>query len=113
MGKIKGLIGLLVVVGCFYVAWNLVPPYFNNYQLQDGLDDIARKYSYQANSDDDVKKAVIAKAETDDIKLKEDQIIIARGNSTLGITVNYRIHVEMIVHPVDLDFTANSLNKRI
>jgi hypothetical protein len=31
----------------------------------------------------------------------------------LGITVKYRIHVEMLVHPVDLDFTANSLNKRI
>jgi hypothetical protein len=113
MGKIKGLIGLLVVVGCFYVAWNLIPPYFNNYQLQDSLDDIARKYSYQANTDDDVKKAVILKAGTDDIKLKEDQIVISRGSNTLGITVKYRIHVEMIVHPVDIDFTANSLNKRI
>lgn len=113
MGKVKGLIGLLVIVAGFYVAWNMVPPYFNNYQLQDGLDDIARKSSYIAATDDDIKKAVIAKAETADIKLREDQIVVSRVRDILGITVKYRVHVEMLVHPVDLDFTANSLNKRI
>src|SRR5215467_1641721 len=113
MGKVKGLIGLLVVVAGFYVAWNMVPPYFNNYQLQDALDDIARKGSYTAQTDDDIKKAVSAKAEAEDIKLKEDQIVVSRVRDMLGITVKYRIHVEMLVHPVDLDFTANSLNKRI
>ena len=113
MGKVKGLIGLLVIVIGFYVAWNMVPPYFNNYQFQDGLDDIARKSSYIAATDDDIKKAVIAKAETEDIKLKEDQIVVSRVRDMLGISVKYRIHVEMLVHPVDLDFTANSLNKRI
>lgn len=113
MGKVKGLIGLLVIVTGFYVAWNMVPPYFNNYQLQDALDDIARKGSYTAQTDDDIKKAVIAKAETEDIKLKEDQIVVSRVRDMLGITVKYRIHVDMVVHPVDLDFTANSLNKRI
>ena len=46
MGKLKGLIGIAFVAGFFYVAWNLIPPYFNNYQLQDELDDIARKNSY-------------------------------------------------------------------
>ncbi len=113
MGKVKGLIGILVVVIGFYVAWNMVPPYFNNYQLQDALDDIARKGSYTAQTDDDIKKAVIAKAEAEDIKLKEDQIVVSRVRDMLGITVKYRIHVDMVVHPVDLDFTANSLNKRI
>jgi len=113
MGKVKGLIGILVVVIGFYVAWNMVPPYFNNYQLQDALDDIARKGSYTAQTDDDIKKAVIAKAEAEDIKLREDQVVVSRVRDMLGITVKYRIHVEMLVHPVDLDFTANSLNKRI
>ena len=113
MGKVKGLIGLFVIASGFYVAWNMVPPYFNNYQFQDGLDDIARKSSYSAATDDDIKKLVIAKAEMEDIKLREDQIVVSHMRDVLGITVKYRIHVEMLVHPVDLDFTANSLNKRI
>ena len=113
MGKAKALIGILIVVGGFYVAWNMIPPYFNNYQFQDALDDIARKNSYTTLTDDDIKKIVVTKAETESIRLKEDQVQITRTRDGLGITVKYRIHVDMIVHPVDLDFIANSLNKRI
>jgi hypothetical protein len=113
MAKIKGLIAIGIIVGCIYVAYNLVPPYFNNYQFQDALDDIARKNSYTTATDDDIKKMVVTKADYEDIKIKEEQVVITRTHDGLGITVKYSIHVDMIVHPVDLDFTANSLNKRI
>ncbi|HSM86536.1 MAG TPA: hypothetical protein VLT16_10315 [Candidatus Limnocylindrales bacterium] len=113
MGKIKGLIGLAVIVGGFYVAWNMIPPYFHNYQLQDDLDEIARRNSYTTTNDDAVKKIVIDKAASSDIPLKEDQIIVERTRDGLGISVKYHVHVDMVLHPVDLDFTANSMNKRI
>lgn len=113
MGKLKGLIGLFIIVASFYAAWNLIPPYFNNYQFQDALDDIARKNSYTTATDDDIKKIVVTKADMEDIKLKEDQVIVTRTRDGLGISVKYRIHVDMVAHPVDLDFTANSMNKRI
>jgi hypothetical protein len=113
MAKLKGFIALGVVVAAFYVAWNVIPPYFNNYQLQDALDDIARKNSYTGLSDDDIKKTVVTKASSEDIKLREDQVIVTRTQDGLGISVKYQVHVDMVVHPVDLNFTANSLNKRI
>ncbi len=100
-------------MAAFYVAWNVIPPYFNNYQLQDALDDIARKNSYTGLSDDDIKKTVVTKASSEDIKLREDQVIVTRTQDGLGISVKYQVHVDMVVHPVDLNFTANSLNKRI
>ena len=95
------------------MAWNMIPPYFNNYQLQDALDDIARRQSYTTTTEDDIKKLVVTKAASEDITLKEEQVAVNRTSSGVGITVHYRIHVEMVVHPVDLDFTANSFNKRI
>lgn len=113
MGKLKGLLGLAVIVGGFYVAWNMIPPYFHNYQLQDDLDEIARKDTYYPVSDDDVKKAVLAKAEDESIPLKEEQIQVTRQGNALGISVKYHVHVDMAVHPMDLDFAANSYNKRI
>ena len=100
-------------MGAFYVAWNMIPPYFNNYQFQDELDDVARRYSYTSTSEDDIKKLVVTKAAAEDITLKEDQVVVNRTPSGLGISVHYSIHIDMVVHPVDLDFTANSLNKRI
>lgn len=113
MGKIKGLIGLAVIAGGFYVAWSLIPPYFYNYQFQDDLDDVARRVSYVSIDDDQVKQMVIRKAQQEEITLKEDQISITRNGATIGITVKYNVHVDMAVHPVDLTFTTNSFNKRI
>ncbi|HET9839483.1 MAG TPA: DUF4845 domain-containing protein [Candidatus Angelobacter sp.] len=95
------------------MAWNLIPPYFHNYQLQDDLDDVARRNTYLATSEDEIKKIVIAKADNNSIKLKEDQITITRTGNGLAISVKYHIHVDMILYPVDLDFAANSMNKRI
>jgi hypothetical protein len=113
MEKLKALIGLVVVLGGFYVAWNMIPPYFHNQQFQEDLDELARRASYTSITDDELKQKVIDKARAMDIVLKDDQVIVSRGGSGLGISVKYRVHVDMVVHPTDLDFTANSLNKRI
>ncbi|HKV95799.1 MAG TPA: DUF4845 domain-containing protein [Candidatus Angelobacter sp.] len=113
MGKLRAFIGIAIVVSAFYVAWNMIPPYFNNYQFQDALDDIARRHSYTSTTEDDIKKLVVSKAAAEDITLREDQVVVNRSANGLGISVHYSIHVDMVVHPVDLDFTANSMNKRI
>ena len=113
MGKIKALFGLLVVGGGFYVAWMMIPPYFHNYELQDDLDDLARKMSYLNKPDDEVKESVIAKAKSMDIPLKEEQVAVSRGGDGISIQVQYRVHVDMVVHPMDIDFAAKSFNKRL
>ena len=113
VGKIKGMFGLLVIAAGFYVAWNMIPPYFHNYQLQDDLDEIARKSSYTNKSDDDVKAMVIKQAATNDIRLKEDQVTVSRAGDGIGISVKYSVHVDMMVHPMDIEFSSNSFNKRI
>jgi len=113
MGKLKGILLLVIIFGSIYVGWEMIPPYFANTQFQDELDDIARRNSYINRSDEAVRDIVIKKAATMGILLKEDQITITRVADRLGITVQYRVHVDMIIHPVDLDFTANSMNKRI
>ena len=113
MGKLKGIIGFLLIIGGIYVGWELIPPYFHNYEFQDNLDEIARRNSYTTKTDDDVRAIVIQEAGTLSIPLKEDQINISRNADGMGISVHYRIHVDMIVHPTDLDFTVNSVNKRL
>ncbi|HEV3040758.1 MAG TPA: hypothetical protein VHA33_23535 [Candidatus Angelobacter sp.] len=112
MGKLKGLLILLILFGGIYVGWMLVPPYFHNWQFQDDLDDIARTNSYMRRTDDDVRATVIKKADEIGISLKEDQIIITRLSDGLGISVKYHVHIDLILHPMDLDFTANSMNRR-
>jgi hypothetical protein len=112
MGKVKAIVGFLLVFGGIYLGWKLIPPYFHNYEFQDDLDEIARRNSYTQKTDDDVRAVVIQTASGLEIPLKEEQVTISRTGDGMGITVHYRVHVDMIVHPTDLDFTVNSLNKR-
>src|SRR5262249_51733483 len=98
MEKLKALIGILVIAGGFYYGWNMIPPYFHNAQFQDDLDDIARVATYNVRTDDELKQAVIKRAQARDILLKEDQIIITRVTGGIGISVKYRVHVDMIGH---------------
>lgn len=112
MGKLKTLLILLILFGGIYVGWNMVPPYFYNKQFQDDLDEIARLDSYSRRSDEDVRGTVIRKAAERGITLKEEQITIGRVAGGISISVHYRVHLDMILHPVDLDFQADSMNKR-
>ena len=113
MGKLKGIIAIAIIASGIYAGYELIPPYFHNYQFQDDLDDIARRATYTPRSDEDLRAIVIQKAGSEDIPLKENQITISRMPEGVGISVHYQIHVDLIIRPVDLDFTANSLNKRI
>src|SRR5690242_11849139 len=99
--KITGIIAIVLLVVGIYIGWNMVPPYFHNYQFQDDLDDIARRNSYLHRTDEEIKDLVIKQAGTMDIPLNEEQITITRTADGLGISVRYRIHVDMIIHPVD------------
>lgn len=113
MEKLKILVIVLVVAGGIYVLWNILPPYFHNYEFQDTLDDIVRRATYANITEDDLKQAVINKAKGMDIILKEDQVAITKGYAGWTISVHYRVHVDMLVHPVDLDFQADSHNKAL
>lgn len=111
--KVKGIIFLIIVASGFYVAWNMIPPYFNKYQFQDDLDDIVRRTTYSNTPEDQIKDLVIKKAFARDIRLQENQVSLSRVGASVAITVRYSVHVDMIVHPVDLDFTVDSHNKMI
>ena len=113
MGKVKTFVGFLVIAALFYVGWSLIPPYFHNYELRDDLDEIARRNAYiPQKTDDDLRAQVIKQAGDESIILKEDQITITRTSDGLGISVHYKVHVDMLLHQVDLEFTTNSLNAR-
>jgi hypothetical protein len=113
MGKVKALLALVLIFGGGYLCWELIPPYFHKYEFQDELDEIARRNSYTHKTDDEVRTLVIEKASSLDIPLTGDQITITRTGDGLGISVRYQIHVDTVLHAVDLDFTAASMNKRI
>src|SRR5574337_2765 len=94
MKQLKALLGLAIVVSGFYLAWVLIPPYYNNYSFQDELDNEARSAVYnQQMTEDDVKKSLAKTAQDLNIPLTPDDIHVQKSNGNISIWTEYTISV--------------------
>lgn len=117
MGSMKLILGLVVIVALIYGAWQLIPPYFANYQFEDDLKNIALNATYSTRSEEEIKGIIYKKARDLDIPLSKDQIKVTRtgtqGTGQLIIDVDYTVHVDLPVVPMDLRFHPSTANKGI
>ncbi len=114
MKQLKSLLGIAVVVGAFYLAWVLIPPYYNNYSFQQEVENQARSASYsQIATEQTVKDALAKKAKELDIPLGADDIHVEKNGETISIWAEYTVSVQTPVKTFDLKFTPATKNKRI
>ena len=113
MKTLKVLFAFGLVAVLIYTGWQVVPPFFYNYQFQDALDNEARIDSYtNTRSEDDIKTSIIKKAEDLEIPLTSNQVQVQRlPNNVIYIEANYSVHVNLPGYPLDLQFKATSKNK--
>jgi|SRR4051812_39354511 hypothetical protein len=111
MKQIKALFGILVVIAAFYVVFKLMPPYYNNLQLQDAVDAEARNQSYTVKNEQEIRDLIIKRAKENDVLLRPEEIQVVRSGAEVTITVDYTVHVDLLVRPLDLKFHAGSKNK--
>src|SRR5438128_2612 len=109
MKNLKTLIGLAVVFAAFYVAFKLMPVYFNEYQFEDSLEQIARYSAFQQNkTEQDIRDEVMKKAREFDIPVGPEQIVIVRNGNQLTISTQYNMHIDLPMKPLDLTFKPTS-----
>ena len=104
------------VIGAgIYVGYELVPPFFANYQFEDAIQNEAVLQSYSTKSEDEIRATIFKKAEDLEIPIHEEQINVQRGGSggNLTIWVDYTVHVDLPFYPLDLQFHPASKNKPI
>ncbi len=110
----KAIFSVVVLGIIIFLMVKLVPPFVNNYQLQDQIQTIAQYTSYQqAKTAEDIRKDVIEKAKDCGVTLVPDQIRVEKRRTTVSIDVKYTVHVELPVKPVDLEFNPTGGNKII
>lgn len=113
MKTVRALLGVGVLVLGVYMMWTMIPPYFNNYKLQDIIADEARMNTYTPKTEDQMRETIYQKAKDMDIPLTREQIAVQRAPNGVSIEVNYTVHIEYPIHPVDLSFHDSSKNKGI
>jgi hypothetical protein len=111
--SISGIFSLLMLVVIAFVAIKLVPPYFSNYQLQDGIQNIALIASYNPITEEEILHNVISRASSVGIDLTPKQVTVHKGAGTVIIVVSYMVTVDLFVKRIDIQFEPSTTNKNI
>ena len=117
MRTLKLLVALGVIAAGVYVGFQVVPPFFANYQLQDTIQNEAVLESYSNKSEDAIRETIFKKAQELEIPIREDQISVQRvgagGSGSLAISATYTVHIDLPYYPLDLEFRPASKSEPI
>ena len=107
---LEAVIGVLVVAGGMYFVYKVGPPYFNNYRFADDVNQLAMQESYTAHDEQMIRDKVIRTGIANSVQLTPQDILVRRDQSTVNITVDYVVHIDIPVHPFDMHFHCVSSN---
>ncbi len=114
MKHIKTILFVLIAGAAILVGLKVVPAYFNYYQFQDALESEARLQSYSTKTADEMRETLWKKAQQLELPIGSmDDIKVERDGGTIRISTQYTVHIDIPVHPFDLNFAPNTSNKRI
>jgi len=99
------LLVLLVILGLIgYAGFKIVPPYVNNYQLQDTCDTESRFFGAHTKTDVKTKETVWAEVQSLGIPITQDAIKVEVIGKTARVSVDYNITVNLFGFDYTLEF---------
>jgi hypothetical protein len=110
-GHFKAIFFTLVLAAVIYIGFKVVPILINEYQFQDGIQNIARFASVNRTGSDVIKRSVMDEAEKDNLPVQEDNIKVQGGGKTINISVDYSVIVDLGVYQWTLNFHPSASNQ--
>ena len=112
-GRLKGILIVVVLVLGIYTAWKMVPPYVNDYQLADKMQEQSRYAMVNHFTEDQIRDNIFKVVEDLDIPAKREDIKIVANGNVVRISLDYSIPVDVLVYHTDLHFSPNSETKSL
>ena len=104
-GRLKTLIWLVVVFAIGYLAVKLVPPYINNYQLQDKMVEEARFAGVNRKDPEAVKDDIFKEMKSLNIPAGRDEIqVVSSPPFSVHIALDYTVTVDVPGYQFHLQF---------
>jgi hypothetical protein len=116
MGTVKALVGLVVIIGVVYCAFQIIPPELTNYSFQDDLRNIALTGGANPHTtDQELIDSVMRKAQEHQITLSPEQITVQRigspGAPAVYVAADYSVLVSLPGYSLTLHFNPSSGNR--
>jgi hypothetical protein len=106
--RIGSLITFVVIAFVVFAIWKVAPPYMNNYQLQDSMNEEARFAAVNHKGPDDVHNDMMKKITELGIPATEKDVTVVTNPTSTQITVKYSIPVDLKVYQFTLDFAPTA-----
>lgn len=117
MDTLKMVFGIFLIVASAYVAYKVVPPYFESYQFKDAVKDEATHDTYTPKTEAEIRASIYKRAQDYEIPITEEEIQVQRngmgGNGTVIVKAQYVVHVDLPGYPLDLHFDASTENRGV
>jgi hypothetical protein len=102
------LVLFMVVFGAIlYSCIKIIPPFYNNYLLQDWLDEqVPVMFGKFIDHEDTLKQAIMKEITSEGVAATSDNIHILQNDSKgLNVEVDYDVNVDLSVYQIRLHFT--------
>jgi hypothetical protein len=93
-----------------YAAAMVLPILINEYQFQDGIQDIARFASVNRKTNEQIQKAVLDEAQKEDLPVQAEDIKVQNNGGNVHINVDYSVTVDLKVYQWTLNFHPAAYN---
>jgi hypothetical protein len=108
--NVKAIVWTVVLLMIVYVAAMMLPPLISEYQFQDSLQEIARYASVNRRTSEQVRQAVFAEAQKQDLPVQVDDIKVAGAAGNVHIDVDYSVTVDLKLYQWTLNFHPAASN---
>ncbi len=117
MGKAKLILGVAILGLVVVAGWQIASCEIANLELQTDMRDIAAQVASRIglegpNSDEELRNAVIHKAEGHGIQLEPAQVTVQQTGSgktvVIYLAADYKARVNLLVYSFSLHFTPSS-----
>lgn len=113
--KLNLIVTLLILGSMIFAAVKVVPVYFANYQFQDAIESESRfaLTGYPKKSIEDIRDDVWQKAQELSIPVQKDDIRIDVENTSVSISLDYAVPIDLAVYQFTLNFHPHADNHTI
>ena len=112
-GKLKSIIIVVVIVLVIYAAVKLIPPYVNDYQLSDKMQEQARFAVVNRYTEEQIRENIYKAVQDLEIPAKREDIKVVSTNSVVKISLEYTVPVDLLTYHMELHFSPSSENKAL
>ena len=112
-GRAKAIAFTAFLVFGIFAAVKLVPPYLEEYQLADKMQELARFAVVNRYSEEQIRDHVLREVKDLEIPVNREDIKISATGEKVTISVDYRVPVDFVVYHFDLHFNPTSQDKNL